>query len=182
MSCGWPTCSTPLFSRLYRTDLLDSPSDTMRSFVPELVPFLYGHLNTSFTFVPTISNHTTHKIQMQAKFSTLFKIKFRPVCRPLIRTRPLLTECQHEPAREPLDNRFQEPVSLRCRSTGCTDSSHAMNRKAQRSPHSASSRGAGNDMRVWLQYNPCCENLCWRRRRLVMVSASPSAGGHARLF
>jgi len=35
-SCRWPTCSTPLFSSLYRTDLLDLPGDTMRSFALNL--------------------------------------------------------------------------------------------------------------------------------------------------
>jgi hypothetical protein len=39
-SCSWPTCSTPLFSSLYRTDLHDLPGDTMRSFALSLVLFL----------------------------------------------------------------------------------------------------------------------------------------------
>ena len=66
--CGGPTCFASLFRSLYRTDLLVYPTETMRSLAGNLKLQPRGRLNTSFTFVPTITNTTPRKNEMQGKF------------------------------------------------------------------------------------------------------------------
>jgi len=102
----------------------------MRSFVLNLVPFFNGHLNTSFTFVPTIANHTTHKNQMQAKFSTFFNYTF---CTP-----PSAIESVAVPL--------------------CQYASRALNRKIPHALPLEDGYGTANDTGAWLQYNPYLEN------------------------
>ena len=77
-SCRWPTCSTPLFSSLYRTDLLDSSGDTMWSPALNPAPFSMVTLTLASPSCRQSLIILLTKTKCKGNFQLFLKSTFRP--------------------------------------------------------------------------------------------------------
>jgi hypothetical protein len=152
-SCRWPTCSTPLFSSLYRTDLHDLPGDTMRSFALDLVLFL----KISLTLASPSCRQSTIILHAKTKCKRNFQLFLDKLFGPFALADQSLSPCRSDRPwadGQAIDNRTHGPTSSRLCITPRPPASPALNRKIPQALPLECGRGAGNDMRAWLQYNP----------------------------